>query len=302
MAARGRSRRELRPAGQDDADPEPAGHEVDGRVVAAEPGDAVDVDGQRRAIGRCSVDERGEVGVADEYAGIQPGRCVHGMPAVARDEDGGKRGPGRSQLTPSAPEQLGAGRDAERASRQHRPDIRLGPDEAAGQDRDLERRQQADDRGQDDPGQDLDDVGRRAADRRGSGIELAAPHEEQPEDGGHALVADRRHQLAMRADDRVDAGVCEPADARSVGLEAGDQIDVDGDELAGVVDPANDLAEGQAVAAEDEDDGSPAGEGVTDVLLGGDRRAARIGCDTCDECLGVRRGVRHTALSSLRAS
>ena len=82
----GCARGKLRSTGQDDPDPETRGHEVDGRVVAAEPGDTVDVDRERRAIGRSPMDERYQVRIADEHAGVEPRRRVHRMAPVARDE------------------------------------------------------------------------------------------------------------------------------------------------------------------------------------------------------------------------
>ncbi len=86
----GCTRGKLRATGQDDPDPETRGHEVDGRVIAAEPGDTVDVDRERRAIGRCPMDERRQVRVADENAGVEARRRVHGMAPVARDEQSRK--------------------------------------------------------------------------------------------------------------------------------------------------------------------------------------------------------------------
>ena len=70
-------------------------------------------------------------------------------------------------------------------------------------------------------------------------VELAATDQQQPEDRRHALVPDRRHQLAVRADDGVDSGAREPADTGPVGLETGDEIGVDRDELVRGVDVAN---------------------------------------------------------------
>jgi hypothetical protein len=59
------------------------------------------------------------------------------------------------------------------------------------------------------------------------------------------------------------------------------------------VDLANIVSYGKSVAAENENDGRPTDDGGAEVLLGRDRRAARIRGDTADEYLGVRRGVRH---------
>jgi hypothetical protein len=66
----GDPRRELRPAGQHDVDPQPARDEVDRHVVAAESSDAVEVHGQRGAIRRRTMSERGQVRIADENARI----------------------------------------------------------------------------------------------------------------------------------------------------------------------------------------------------------------------------------------
>ena len=175
-------------------------------------------------------------------------------------------------------------------------DLGLRPDEASGEDRHVEARHHPDNGRQDDPGQDLDDVRGRAADRGDRRVQLTSPDEEQPVDRGHAAVADRRHELAVRADHRIDAGPAQPLNARPVRPEAADEVDVDRDQLVRGVDLTDEMAQREAVAAQQEENRSAAGERLVEALIAGDRRAARIGCHALDEGGGLGRGVGHGGL------
>ena len=129
------------------------------------------------------------------------------------------------------------------------------------------------------PGRTSTMFGRRPADRGEGGVELAAPGEEQPVDRGHALVADRRHELAVGADDGVDARRGEPGDARPIGPQAADEVDMDRDELAGGVDPPDERADVKPVAAEHEDDRRPArraSSSCSSAVIAAQRRSAAI--------------------------
>jgi hypothetical protein len=74
-----------RPAREDDPDGESAGDEIDRGVVSSKSRDRVDVDRCRRAVRSDAMDERRQVRIADEDAGVEAGRRMDAMPAVARE-------------------------------------------------------------------------------------------------------------------------------------------------------------------------------------------------------------------------
>ena len=252
----------------------------------AQPGDAVDVDGDRRAVAGDAVNERVEVRVADERCRR---RCrPAGGSRGGRRSRSGRPGAGPQSATPrsrGAPQLAGAGRHAERARPRDRVHVARRPDEALRPAQGRRNPGAARDRGQDHAGQDLDDVGdsigrsRRPPCRAGCAGSAAA--------AGSRVIPSWRIgaiELAVRADDRVDPrrGAARP---RSPGPPAARRRDqtVDGGELVGGVDLLHEATDLEAVAAQDEDDRRAARERTVELILGGDRRAARRRGDAVDE-------------------
>src|SRR5829696_9052350 len=199
-------------------------------------------------------------------------------PSLASSTDGRRTSSSSGTIRP--PQGRRARRDAEGPGRKRRLDVPFGPDEPASQDGYRERRHHVGDRREDHAWQDLDDVGRRAGDRRDRAVELTPPNQQEAVDRRHSVAPDRCHELAVRADDRVDAGGREPPDARSVGPDSPDEVGMDGDELARVVDAVYDRDQRQTVAEEQEHDRCPAPERSVQVLGRRDRRTAWLRGDS----------------------
>jgi hypothetical protein len=71
-----------------------------------------------------------------------------------------------------------------------------------------------------------------------------------------------------------------------------DKVEVDGDELAGIVDALDDRRELEPIAAQDEQDRRPAREGRLEVVVRDDRGTAWRGREASDEIRRRWRTVR----------
>ncbi len=119
-------------------------------------------------------------------------------------------------------------------------------------------------------------------------MQVTPAHEQQALDGGHAFVSDGRHQLAVRADDGVDARLGEPSNAGAIRPDPGEQVEVGGDELPRSVDTARNRADLEAVAPQDEQDLRPRRDRLVQLLVVGDRGTARRVAEAGQKLPGIR--------------
>jgi len=72
-------------------------------------------------------------------------------------------------------------------------------------------------------------------------------HEQEALNRGHALVPDRCHQVAARADHRICARLGQPLHRCSIASQAGYEVEVHGDKLAELMGLADERGELKSV-------------------------------------------------------
>ena len=239
VAAVGDAMGDLGPARQDDSDPQPPGDEVDRRLVGAEPGDAVEVDSRGRAIGlsRGERARRGRCRARSRPASMPGGAWIAWRPSLATSTAGSRASPRiHRHRSPRAPRSSSSRRARPPTGRRRRrPRVRMNPPASIGTSN---------------GGNSAATEGRITPGRTSTMFGAARRSPRRRRRAGSRRTSSSR-RIAVIPSWRI-AGIscpCElmtastPAlasqpDARPVGPEPADEVDVDRHELAGVVDPA----------------------------------------------------------------